>query len=415
MEEYDVIVVGGGPSGSTATMYLAKAGVKVLLADKAEFPRDKICGDAQGRKAANIIRELGIEKEYLRIPGQKVYGITLSSPNGSQVDLDVESRDKPAPGFVHKRKLFDEFLFSSAKKLAPTKVIEITGLIMGDGAVKGIIGKDKTGKTVELRAKLVIGSDGANSVVARKLGVLENPPEHFIVGTRQYYKGVTGLSDRIEIHMIKELLPGYFWIFPQVNGESNVGLGMIVKDMQSKKINLKEAMLRQIKENKLFKERFRNAQPLEDMKGWSLPIASHHRKCHFNGCILIGDAASLIDPLSGEGVGNAMISGRIAARIAIEAIKKNDFSEKFLSKYDKELWDEIGPEIRANYKVQRLGTKFPFLIDKVVMKAAKDENFRRRMEKMLPYTGGRKEMGSAGFLEELAPEEKKAIEEARKE
>ncbi|MFA4907656.1 MAG: hypothetical protein WC602_05290, partial [archaeon] len=153
----------------------------------------------------------------------------------------------------------------------------------------------------------------------------------------------------------------------------------------------------------------------EDVKGWSLPIASHHRKCHFNGCILIGDAASLIDPLSGEGVGNAMISGRIAARIAIEAIKKNDFSEKFLSKYDKELWDEIGPEIKANYKVQRLGTKFPFLIDKVVMKAAKEETFRKRMEKMIPYMGGRKEMGSAGFLEELAPEEKKAIEEARKE
>lgn len=415
MQEYDVVIVGAGPAGSTAAMYLGKAKKNVLLVDKARFPRDKICGDAQGRKAAAIIRELGIEEEYLKLPSQEIYGITLSSPNGTQIDLDVGDRSKAAPGFTHRRQIFDNFLFSNAKKLVKTKEMTVTDLIVENNCVKGIAGTCENGEKEEIRAKLVLMADGANSIVTNKFGMKSNPPEHFIVGTRQYYKGVKGLGDRIEIHMVKSLIPGYFWIFPMANGEANVGLGMIVKDMQAKKIQLKEAMLKEIRANPLFKDRFKGAEPLEEVKAWSLPIASHHRKCYVGGMIALGDAASLIDPLSGEGVGNAMISGRIAAKIAIEALQKNDFSENFLKKYDQVLWETIGPEIKANYKVQRLGTKFPFLIDKVVVKAKKDEKFRKRIEGMLPYTGGRKEMGSSGFIEELSPNDSEAIEEARAE
>src|SRR3989344_9460518 len=118
MVEYDVIIVGGGPSGATAAMYLGKAGKRVLLIDKASFPRDKTCGDAQGRKAANIMKELGIYEGYEELPGQKIYGITLSSPNGTLVKIDVEKRDKPAPGYVHKRMVFDNYLFQCAKGMA---------------------------------------------------------------------------------------------------------------------------------------------------------------------------------------------------------------------------------------------------------------------------------------------------------
>lgn len=415
--DFDVIILGGGPSGSTAAMYLGKAlgKEKVLLVDKAEFPRDKICGDGQGRKAANIIRELGIEDEYRKLEGQKIYGITLSSPNGTQVHLDVESRDKPAPGYVRKRKIFDNFLFQNAKKFATVKILNVTDLIMEKDAVKGIVGVNKNGKKEEYRGKLLLAADGATSMAASKFGLNANPQDHFIVATRQYYKGVTGMTDRLEIHMVKSLLPGYFWIFPLPNGEANVGLGMIVKDMKEKNVNLKEAVLKEIKTNPLFAERFGNAKPLEDVKAWNLPLASHHRKCYGNGVLFIGDAASLIDPLSGEGVGNAMISSRIAAQVAIEAVSKNDFSEKFLKKYDKMLWDTIGDEIKANYKLQKLGKRFPFMIDKLIVKANKDEKFKKKIEKMLPYAGGREEIGSEDFLMSLAPEEKEVLKAAKDE
>jgi geranylgeranyl reductase family protein len=399
--EYDVIVIGSGPAGATAAMYLGQAGKKVLLIDKAKFPRDKICGDAQGRKAANIMRELGIEHGFRKLPGHPIYGITMSSPDGTVAHVDIESRDKPCPGFCHRRMVFDNYLHESAMRWAKFEIFSVTDVIVEGGYVEGIKGKDEHGNTREIRAKMVLAADGANSVVARKFGLNQNPPEHFIVGTRQYYKGVTGMTDRIEIHLVKSLIPGYFWIFPLENGMANVGLGMIVKDMNEKKVNLKQAQLDVIANNPLFKERFANAEALEDVKGWNLPLASHHRKCYGHGFLLLGDAASLIDPLSGEGVGTAMISGKHAAKVAIEALAKNDFSEKFLARYDKNLWEEIGPEIQHNYKLQKLGSKFPFLIDKLIHKAAKDDNFRRRIEDLLPYATGREKMGSDDFVEEL--------------
>lgn len=415
--QYEVVIVGAGPSGTTAAMYLGKAlgKEKVLLLDKATFPRDKICGDAQGRKAANILKELGIYEEYTKIHGQKIYGLTLSSPNGTQIHLDVESRDKPAPGYTHKRKALDNFMFENAKKFATTKLFTVTDLIIEDKYVKGVVGTNEKGEEEKIRANIVLAADGANSVIAQKLGVNKNPQEDFIVATRQYYRNVSGLTDRIEIHLVKHLIHGYFWIFQMGDNEANVGLGMIVKDMNSKKVNLKEATLREVKENPLFKDRFKDATPLEDVKGWNLPVASYHRKNHINGLLILGDAASLIDPLSGEGVGNAMISGRIAALVVIEALQKSDFSEKFLKKYDEMLWEKIESEIKTSKKVQKLGKMFPFMIDRLIVKASKDENFRKKVEAKLPYTSGREEIGSLEFLMELAPDEKEVHKAAKEE
>jgi len=402
-QEYDAIVLGSGPSGATAAMYLKKIyGKNVVLVDKAKFPRDKICGDAQGRKAANIMKELGIHDDYTKLEGHVVYGITLSSPNGALVELDVEDRKNPAPGYVHKRIVFDRYLHESAKKMGVTmKMLNATDLIIENETVCGIVGLNEKGEKEEIRAKITLAADGASSMVARKFGLSDNPKEDFIVAVRAYYTGVTGMTDRIEIHMVESLLPGYFWIFPLPNGEANVGLGMIVKDMEEKKINLRESMVKEIEKNPLFAGRFKNAKLEGEIKGWSLPIASYHRKCYGNGFMLLGDAAGLIDPLSGEGVGTAMISAKHAAKAASDAIDKDDCSEHFLKRYDKDLWDEIGPEIKANDRLQKLGKKHPDLIDKLVMKAAKDESFRKMIEKMLPYTGGRHEMGQLSFVEKL--------------
>jgi len=211
------------------------------------------------------------------------------------------------------------------------------------------------------------------------------------------------MSDRIEIHLVERVIPGYFWIFPMPNKEANVGIGMVVEDMNKKKLNLQEAMLREIKENPLFKDRFKDAfiETPPGIRGWSLPVGSHHRKCYGNGFMLLGDAASLIDPLSGEGIGNALISGKISAQITMEALEKNDFSEKFLKKYDTELWKIVEPEMKLNYKLQKIAKRFPGLIDKLLEKANKDDKFKKKLEKHVPYTSNRDELLKKDFLSEL--------------
>ncbi len=399
---YDAIVVGGGPAGSTAAMFLGKAGKKVLLVDKAKFPRDKTCGDAQGTTSASVIKELGIYAEYEKLHGQKIYGITMSSPNGSQVHLDViKDRNKPSSSYIHKRMVFDNFLFQSAKKIVETKIATVTDIIVEGGFAKGVVCTNEKGGREEFHAKIILGADGALSVVAKKFGLDKNPPQHLLTSIRAYYKNVEGMTDRIEAHLTKGLMPGYFWIFPLPNKEANVGLGMIVKNMQERGVNLKDALFREIKENPLFRERFKNAKLDGEIRGWNLPAASYHRKCYGNGFLLLGDAASLIDPLSGEGVGNAMVSGKIASQVAASAMEKNDFSEKFLKKYDELLWGVLGEEIKHDYKIQQIGMKAPWLIDVVIGKASKDAKFKERLEGMLPYVSGKEKMVSKDFLTEM--------------
>src|SRR3990172_5525302 len=197
--------------------------------------------------------------------------------------------------------IFDNFLFENAKKVATEfRVLNITDLIIEDNFVKGIIGTNEKGETENHRAKIVLGADGANSTIAAKFGLNKNPLEHFIVALRAYYKNVENLTDMIEIHLIKNLLPGYFWIFPLPNKEANVGVGMIAEDMSKKKANLKQVLLKELKENPLFSDLFKNAELVGEIRAWNLPVASYHRKCHGNGWMLLGDAAALIDPLSGE-------------------------------------------------------------------------------------------------------------------
>src|SRR3989344_9185689 len=169
--EYDVIIVGGGPSGSSPALFLAKEGVKnVLLVDKAKFPRDKICGDAFSEKSMGIAKELGIVSDYDKAPHEPVYGVLFSSPKGTIVDIPFpgsEDRKNSKPGFCMRRINTDNVLFQNAKKAVDTiEGFTTTDLIWENGAVKGIKGKQE-GKDIEIRAKIVVGADGTSSAIAQ--------------------------------------------------------------------------------------------------------------------------------------------------------------------------------------------------------------------------------------------------------
>lgn len=403
---YDVIVVGGGPGGSSSAMFLKKKGYKVLLLEKAKYPRDKICGDAVSGKSVGMLRELGIVDEMETIDNAKVYGLVFSSPEGKMLEIPFPVKDgegqTKARGYVCRRLVFDNFLFSHAKKMVDVREeFQVSDLIWEGDTVVGVKGMDMPTKTpMEFRSKFVIGADGATSIIANKVGAEKIPDDHLCMATRVYYQNIEGMTPNIEIHFIDSVMPGYFWIFPLEDGKANVGLGMVSSDRQKKGVNLVAETERVIAEHPLFKERFKNSTKLTDVKGWTLPFGSFKRTLHGKGWLLVGDAASLIDPFSGEGIGNAMTSGKFASEAIDRAVKANDHSPAFMQWYDENLWAEIGPELKTSYLLQKMG-RHKWLLNMVIGKASKSKEVRDTISGMLVNEEARKSFISPMFYVKL--------------
>lgn len=376
-EEYDVIILGGGPGGSSTAAFLAKAGKKVVLLDRAKFPRDKTCGDGISGRSVSVLTELGVYKDFEKAEHQEMFGVAFSSPNGTFVPISSRKDGHASPpGFVCRREVFDNVLFQFAKKLV-AKCLEgfiASDLIMEGDRVVGVKGKFE-GKDMEFRAKVLVGADGAGGITARKVGAYNDDENHQCAAIRCYYDNVDGMIDQIELHFIDGVLPGYFWIFPLPNKRANVGIGMLVKDMKKKKVNLSKLMFEAIEKHPAFKGRFKDAKRSSDVKSWMLPLASKRMKIYGNGYVLVGDAASLIDPFSGEGIGNALTSGKYASQVILKAFEKNDFSPDVFSEYPTLLWGTIGNEIETNYKMQKMANN-KFLLNMIIGKANRSKEIR---------------------------------------
>ncbi|MFH0890254.1 MAG: NAD(P)/FAD-dependent oxidoreductase, partial [Candidatus Aenigmatarchaeota archaeon] len=249
---------------------------------------------------------------------------------------------------------------------------EVTDLLFEGGRVVGVkgTGKDKNEKT--FNAKVVVGADGAGSIVASKLGLNNFEADRSLVAVRAYYENVEPVEGYIEFHFLEELMPGYFWIFPVGDNEYNVGIAVVAEDVSKRKLNLKDK-LNEITAKSRFSDRFRNAKQITDIKGWNLPTGAQKRKRAGDGFILVGDAASLIDPFTGEGIGNALTSGKLAAETIADAIGKNDFSYRSLGAYEEKINATFGNEFAASYKFQRFG-KNPVMFNALIETLSRDKN-----------------------------------------
>jgi geranylgeranyl reductase family protein len=402
----EVCIIGAGPAGAAAALQLQQFSIPCVVVDKAVFPRDKICGDGLSGKVLTALNR--IDKsigdrlcDFTEKEGS--WGVTFSAPGRDALDIayqpDYTSKTKsgtPA-GFVCKRINFDNFLVQEMKRCAGIQLFEGQAIDTYTLHEDGYLLTDADGKFA-VKAKLVIVANGAHSSFTKEIANIHMEPQHYCAGIRAYYKGVTGLSADgfIELHFLRSLLPGYFWIFPLPNGEANVGISILSSVVRKRKMNLKKTLQQVVANDPVMKERFKNAELVSGVEGYGLPLGSKRRTISGERYMLTGDAAYLIDPFTGEGIGNALYSGRIAAQQAAVCLKTNDFSAAAMKAYDDEVYRILGPELRLSTKLQRLANK-TWLFNFLMKTAMRNKQLRELMSCMFYEIDLRKKLAQPSF------------------
>lgn len=298
-----VCIIGAGPGGCAAALQLAKNGVDAVLIDKAKFPRDKVCGDALSGKVMRSLERLnpGLAVD-LRAQAdlQPSWGVNFVAPSGKalRVPFSRETGQGDAPGAILPRVDFDHFMLDAVKRDGRVRILEEANAKDFERTSAGwrieIAGKGS--QATQVNCRLLLDSSGANSHFARRIAGLPMEPEHHCAGVRAYYSGVSGLDPQgfIELIFLKELLPGYLWIFPLPNGRANVGLGLRSDVARKRRVDLKKLLTDTIAAHPQLKQRFANAHMEGPIQGMGLPLASKRWPISGDGYLLIGDRKSVV-------------------------------------------------------------------------------------------------------------------------
>jgi geranylgeranyl reductase family protein len=361
--DFDVIICGGGPGGSACAMGFVNTSIRVAVIEKSKFPREKVCGDGMAPYIPKALDK--ISPKFKKAFDQFTERIPISKVNFYSFDGKSAVLDFPEPWFISTRYHFDNFLYEQASALPNvTYFLEEQALNIAVSETSVTIDTDKKR---QFTGKLVIGCDGASSAVRRQLTDYQMDPAYHCAAVRAYFTGVTGLDkNTFEFHYVPKYPNGYFWVFPSEDDNANIGFGMLTEDITHQKLKLRDVLLEIIELNPKLKERFKNAKPLGDIKGWSIPFGYGNHAISGNRFMLVGDAASVADPLSGEGIGQAIVTGRIAAFQAKECFAKNDFSSQKLLEYDKAVDEKWGTKIRKRRYWSEVIAKHQWILDMAV-------------------------------------------------
>jgi geranylgeranyl reductase family protein len=365
-DDADVIVVGAGPSGSTAAYYLAQAGLNVLLIEKSRFPREKVCGDGLTPRAVKSLVAMGVdvseEAGWLRNKGLRVIG------GGMRLELDwPELSSWPGYGLVRTRASLDEQLARRAQA-AGAKLLEgttVTGPVLDDsGRIVGVEATPETdekiksrsrsdnterahGSSVTYRARVVVAADGNSSRLSIAMGLRKRDDRPMGVAVRTYYTSPRHEDDYLESWFDlwdgDRLLPGYGWIFGMGDGTSNVGLGLLNTTEAFGKTDYRELLkrwLRSMPEEWGYVEENRT----EPVRGAALPMGFNRTPHYHKGLLLAGDAAGMVNPFNGEGIAYGMESGELLARVVAQALARRTGAEteRVLNSYPEELQAAYG-------------------------------------------------------------------------
>jgi geranylgeranyl reductase family protein len=371
MEKTDVCIIGAGPAGATLSHFLHKEGIDHAVVDKAAFPRDKVCGDGITIDVLNVLGRISpslrdqFTAEHAMMPS---WGFSFQAPGGHELRYDFKADGLPvAPFYTSKRLHLDDFLLRTLPEGGSGRFYGGTTVRHLERSAEGFrLGLEGGRGPKELAARIVIGAEGEKPVVSRHLGT-EKPyrkKQHLIGALRVYYEGVQGFNPNGHLEFIfdKRLLPGYFWAFPLPDGTANVGLGMVSTAASQRKINLKKILPEILESNPRVREMFAQARPLEKPRGWGLPTMTAQRPIAGEGYALIGDAAGMIEPFTGKGIGTGMMSARICSEHIRAALHTGQMN---FAPYQQHMYRYYHSEMRAGYLLQKT-LRYPPVLNAVL-------------------------------------------------
>jgi geranylgeranyl reductase family protein len=368
VSEADVIVVGAGPGGSSTAFHLAQHGLNVLLLEKTEFPREKVCGDGLTPRAVKQLVTMGVDTSekagWLQNRGLRVIG------GGIRLELDwPELASFPNYGLTRTRMDFDQLLANRATEVGAvlkTNTNVIGPILNSSGRVTGVKASGPGGEPVEFHAPLVIAADGVSGRLPLALGLTKREDRPLGVAVRRYYRSPLKHDDNYLESWLElrskdspdKLMPGYGWIFGLGDGRVNVGLGVLNSSAAFGKTNYRTLLTDWLSstpdEWQLNDETYAEG----GIQGAALPMGFNRVPHYTRGVLLVGDCGGMVNPFNGEGIAYAMESGALAAEIAVQALARPAGleRERAFAAYPAELKARYGGYYRlGNWFVKLIG------------------------------------------------------------
>ena len=361
MLNYDVLVIGAGPAGSSAARYSARYGLKTLMVEKRPDIGSPVrCGEGVSKAWMPEV-DLKPEQHWIsdEVKGARIYGPSEKKP----IILGAESAGNEV-GFVVERDKFDKHIATLAATAGADIWIKspATSVIKEGNRVVGAKIRHN-GEEVEVRAKMVIAADGFESEFSRWAG-LKSPilKKNDIISALEYrMENVDSNEDFTDFYLGSIAPAGYLWVFPKGPHEANVGIGVTITRMKDR-LDVKNYLDSWIKSHPGYSK----GRIIQQISG-GVSVNKVKDKMSLPGLLAIGDAARLIDPITGGGIANGMISGKFAAQVSKKAIEENDYSEQMMKNYDLMVKEKFERKhLRNWFAKEKLGTLSDETLDKLV-------------------------------------------------
>ncbi len=333
MKTYDIVVIGGGPAGASAALFLEKKGYSIALLDQVLFPRDKVCGEFISPAADDIFSDLGILESINSLNPTRLSGVVLSAYESSclQVDYPVSTDGRTMTSLSVERSKLDGLMIDHVRnsRVRLLEGFKVTDFLFDGENVCGVKGYDELKTEFRIKSKVVIDAGGRNSISLRRLNLRHSSSARGRIALAAHWEGVKELGSYCHMHISH---PGYTGIAPVGINKANVVL--VVDQGSFDGANVESFFMEKVLGNRLRRRILGAGSPIEKIRAVdSLSYSVKKPKC--GGLLLVGDATGFMDPFTGEGIYLSLRSSQLAAGIVKNAFDRADFSMRQLGRYDR--------------------------------------------------------------------------------